>query len=206
MHFFSKTSGMPTQSKPALNPAGNIEGIQILRAVAALMVVLHHARLSVPGSDAWPSFGAAGVDIFFVISGFVMAYTTSIVSSRPVAEVASTGLLAKAGKFLRKRVVRVVPLYWLALLWTSRRDLMHAHIGTDLVKDFLFLPHPNNVFHSWLAPTLQQGWTLNYEAFFYILFAVAILFGAARNRVVLSTLGLHGDGICLDPKWMARRY
>jgi len=46
-----------------------IGGIQVLRATAAILVVAHHARHSVPGSEGWPSFGAAGVDIFFVISG-----------------------------------------------------------------------------------------------------------------------------------------
>ena len=169
--------------KLPINPTGNIEGLQVLRAVAALMVVLHHARLSVPGSTAWPSFGEAGVDIFFVISGFVMAYTTRSVSGASVAE-----KFRAAGVFLRKRAIRVVPLYWLALVWTSRRDLMQRHLSVDLVKDAAFVPHPNAVFHGWLAPTLQQGWTLNYEAFFYVLFAVAMLAGSARTKVVLTAL------------------
>jgi len=169
--------------KPAVNPTGNIEGLQLLRAVAALMVVLHHARLSVPGSTAWPSFGEAGVDIFFVISGFVMAYTTNSEHGTATAD-----KVRAAGVFLRKRALRVVPLYWLALLWTSRRDLAQGHFSFDLAKDAAFVPHPNAVFHAWLAPTLQQGWTLNYEAFFYVLFALAMLFGSARVRVVLGAL------------------
>jgi exopolysaccharide production protein ExoZ len=181
--------------KLAVNPTGNIEGLQLLRALAALMVVLHHARLSVPGSAGWPSFGEAGVDIFFVISGFVMAYTTR---SAPVAGAADK--LRAAGVFLRKRALRVVPLYWLALLWTSRRDLAQGHVSLDLAKDAVFVPHPNSVFHGWLAPTLQQGWTLNYEAFFYVLFALSMLFGSARLRVVLGALAmlvLAGYGLLL---------
>jgi exopolysaccharide production protein ExoZ len=170
--------------KIAVNPTGNIEGLQILRAVAALMVVLHHARLSVPGSGGWPSFGEAGVDIFFVISGFVMAYTTRSIGGA----LSMKSRLHEVGVFLRKRVVRVVPLYWLALLWTSRRDLVQRHVSADLVKDALFIPHPNSVFHDWLAPTLQQGWTLNYEAFFYVLFALSLLCGSARMAAVLSAL------------------
>lgn len=169
--------------KIAVNPTGNIEGLQVLRAIAALMVVLHHARLSVPGSDAWPSFGEAGVDIFFVISGFVMAYTTKLDDDLPMR-----GRLHAAGMFLRRRVIRVVPLYWLALLWTSRRELAQGHVGTDLVKDFFFIPHPNSAFHTWLAPTLQQGWTLNYEAFFYLLFGVTLLFGSRRIALLLGAL------------------
>jgi peptidoglycan/LPS O-acetylase OafA/YrhL len=168
--------------KPSVNPSGNIEGLQVLRAVAALMVVMHHARLSVPGGGGWPSFGASGVDIFFVISGFVMAYTTA-------EQTGSLGArLRSAGRFLRKRAVRIVPLYWLALLWTARKDLLQGRFDSDLAADFFFVPHPNAMFHSWLTPTLQQGWTLNYEAFFYVLFAVAILFGSARIGVLLGAL------------------
>ncbi len=170
--------------KPALNPSGNIEGLQVLRAVAALMVVMHHARLSVPGSGGWPSFGAAGVDIFFVISGFVMAYTTA----ERAGEMGER--LRAAGTFLRKRALRIVPLYWLALLWTARKDLLQGRFDPDLAADFFFVPHPNAVFHGWLTPTLQQGWTLNYEAFFYVLFAVAILFGSARIVALLGALAV----------------
>ncbi len=169
--------------KIAVNPTGNIEGLQVLRAVASLMVVLHHARLSVPGSDGWPSFGEAGVDIFFVISGFVMAYTTNVDDGLPAG-----GRLRAVGMFLRRRVIRVVPLYWLALIWTSRRALAQGQVSTDLAKDFFFIPHPNAAIHSWLAPTLQQGWTLNYEAFFYLLFGATILVGSRRIVVLLSAL------------------
>jgi exopolysaccharide production protein ExoZ len=169
--------------KIAVNPTGNIEGLQVLRAIAALMVVLHHARLSVPGSDAWPTFGEAGVDIFFVISGFVMAYTTN-----PDPRLSMRQRVQAAGMFLRRRVIRVVPLYWLALLWTSRRALVQGQVGTDLAQDFFFIPHPNAAIHTWLAPTLQQGWTLNYEAFFYLLFGAALLFGTQRIRVLLAAL------------------
>ena len=53
-----------------------IDGIQYLRAVAALMVVAHHARHYSPQGDQWSTFGSRGVDIFFVIRGFVMAHST----------------------------------------------------------------------------------------------------------------------------------
>ena len=170
--------------KTPVNPSGNIEGIQVLRAIAALMVVMHHARLSVPHSEAWPGFGDTGVDIFFVISGFVMSYTTALApSGQPMRE-----RLAAIGTFVRKRAIRIVPLYWIALLWTARRELAHGQVGMDLAKDFFFIPHPNAVYHGWLAPTLQQGWTLNYEVFFYVLFACAMLCAAARTRVLLAAL------------------
>ena len=178
------SAGKPKQMKLVANSTGNIEGLQILRAVAALMVVFHHARYSVLGSDGWPTFGETGVDIFFVISGFVMSFTTAqFESSARIKQ-----RLRDAGVFIRKRIIRVVPLYWLALLWTSRRDLSHGNFSFDLLADFLFLPHPNAEFPRSLAPTLQQGWTLNYEAFFYLMFAASILFGTRRFKILVCTL------------------
>ena len=145
----------------------------MLRGVAAVMVVVHHARLSVPGSDAWPAFGASGVDIFFIISGYVMMLTTQ----------GSIG----PGKFLLKRIARIVPLYWLATIWTARR----VSPDLDLVKDGLFIPHYNHDITNWISPMLQQGWTLNYEMLFYLIFAVAMAVGKTyRHFLILVTLAL----------------
>jgi exopolysaccharide production protein ExoZ len=152
-----------------------IDGIQVLRAVAALMVVVLHAKLSTPGSDNWPAFGGAGVDIFFVISGFVMAYTTPQLSGCAPSD---------AWLFLRKRIARIVPLYWLALLWTTRRDMPDL----NLLKDCLFLPHWNAQFPESINPIVVQGWTLNYEMSFYGLFGLAMLFASWRNALLIGAL------------------
>jgi exopolysaccharide production protein ExoZ len=176
-----------TSLKPA-EPAGvgTIEGIQWLRAVAALMVVMFHARLSVKGSEGWPAFGAAGVDIFFIISGFVMAHTM-----RHLAPSSSLPQrLTEAGDFVRKRLARVVPLYWVALMWTARRDIAQGTVNLDLLKDIAFVPHPNTSYPDQLWPMMIQGWTLNYEMFFYALFALSMLFGRPRTIVLLAGLGL----------------
>ena len=150
-----------------------IEGIHVLRAVAAVMVVVHHARISVPGSGAWPAFGASGVDIFFIISGYVMMLTTQ-------------GSITPR-KFLLKRIARIVPLYWLATIWTARRDPPDF----DLVKDALFIPHHNHAITNWIAPMLQQGWTLNYEMLFYLIFAISMAVGKTyRHFLILLTLAL----------------
>ena len=140
-----------------------------MRAVAALMVVMHHAKSSVLGSVGWPSFGAAGVDVFFVISGFVMAHTL-----RHARDDCAGRRRDLAGQFLLKRIVRVVPMYWLAVLWTNRRELAGGSFSPDLLKDLLFIPHPNAAYPDMLWPTVIQGWTLNYEMYFYVLFAVTI--------------------------------
>jgi exopolysaccharide production protein ExoZ len=166
-----------------------IDGIQVLRGVAAAMVVIHHSLLTVLGNVAWPLFGQSGVDIFFVISGFVMAYTTRYdFSNRGVAFT----------NFLSQRIVRIVPLYWLASLWTSRRLLFDTDAVRDLVKDLFFIPHPNRIYSEIIAPTLIPGWTLNYEMFFYLLFGIALLFGNKRTVIIfcallsLTTIGLFG--------------
>ena len=83
-----------------------IHSIQYLRAVAALMVVFHHLIIQIDVYEAVLhsiSVGAAGVDVFFVISGFVIWFVTY-------------GKEVSAGEFFAKRVIRVVPIYWLITL------------------------------------------------------------------------------------------
>ena len=157
-----------------------IEGIQVLRAIAALMVVTQHSRHSVPGSEFLPLFGGAGVDIFFIISGFVMSYTSPIIGGGMKAK------LKAADIFFRKRLARIVPLYWLALAWVARRDFSTPN--NHLVEDFLFIPHFHYLHPTWLSPIIIQGWTLNYEMFFYFVFAIAMLFGTFRLVLLIAIL------------------
>lgn len=167
-----------------------ILGIQYLRAIAALMVVFHHSR-NFFGSygHELTNVGTAGVDIFFVISGFVMAHSTRNFDIN--------GRFAlQASRFLQNRIVRIVPLYWLALLWAARDEIIDGAITLGLIGDFFFIPRfrPPAYVHIW--PILVPGWTLNYEMFFYVLFGAAMLTGKARYAVLsmilltLATLGL----------------
>ncbi len=83
--------------------------IQALRAVAALMVLVFHLcqELTKLGADLPATtfiIGTAGVDLFFVISGFVMVYSSERLFGQPRASI----------QFLARRVVRIVPLYWIA--------------------------------------------------------------------------------------------
>lgn len=156
--------------------------VQVLRAVAALMVVLHHEveslwqrmHVSTFGQD-WVN-GRAGVDVFFVISGFVMA-----ISSEPLR-----GTRHPARTFLARRLERVVPLYW--LLTTVKLVLLHwqpelsSHGGmttAHAICSYLFVPW---VWRGYpMDPVLVVGWTLNFEMLFYVLFSVAL---ALRVRAV----------------------
>lgn len=149
--------------------------IQALRAFAALAVVAYHAA-----GRAGLSFGigAAGVDIFFVISGFIM---TTVTAGRPATPL----------RFAWNRVSRIVPLYWLVTLGMVGLAACLPRLVPNLqadplrvIQSLLFIPHPDaagNVF-----PVLVPGWTLNFEMFFYALFASALVLPRAAQLAALS--------------------
>jgi exopolysaccharide production protein ExoZ len=151
--------------------------IQYLRAVAALLVVMYHVvHHWLPENDIHHYVLMGGVDIFFVISGFVMWGVTA-------------GREGGSWSFFSKRLKRIVPLYWIVTtamlaivlvkpaLLNTRFDVAHV------VTSYLFVPwrHPvKGVFE----PLLIPGWTLNYEMAFYVIFALA-LFAPMRFRLWL---------------------
>jgi exopolysaccharide production protein ExoZ len=138
-------------------------GIQYLRAAAAIAVVLFHAAEKTGGHFA---IGAAGVDVFFVISGFVMWLVSE---RRPLTP----------GRFLTDRIVRIAPAYWLATAvmvvgaFAGLFPNLSLSIG-HMLGSLVFVPvrSPSN---GEIWPVLVQGWTLNYEMFFYAVFALALL-------------------------------
>ncbi len=164
--------------------------VQALRAVAALLVVAYHAfdmwALRVQPGSAWVN-GAAGVDIFFVISGFVM-----VVSSRRLAGEPHGWLT-----FMRYRVVRIVPLYWLlttlklALVFFFAGLALRSSIDIDSVlRSYLFLPVVDSAGH--FRPLLPVGWTLTYEFVFYLLFALALALRVDVLRVLVPAFAVIG--------------
>jgi exopolysaccharide production protein ExoZ len=168
------------------SPVSQLSSIQILRAVAALAIVLHHglheahlAALKLGGSFAWQFVLPleAGVDLFFVISGFVMVF-----ASRDMFGSANAIL-----PFLRRRLARIVPIYWLTtLLFLALSFIGLSPMGRsfpsadEIIATFLFLPYMRP--DGYLQPVYSLGWTLNYEMFFYLLFALALPF--PRERAV----------------------
>jgi exopolysaccharide production protein ExoZ len=165
--------------------------IQALRGVAALLVVLYHAlevwgdRVDSAAPGVGWTNGAAGVDIFFVISGFVM-----VVASRRLA-----GEPGAWHVFLRHRAVRIVPLYWLlttvkvAAVATLSSMVLRTSLDPNFVAgSYLFLPVVDSANH--FRPVLPVGWTLTYEFLFYLLFAAALAIRVDVLRIVVPGLGL----------------
>lgn len=139
-----------------------IYNLHVLRVIAALAVVYYHST-SDAGLNLELSFGSRGVDVFFVISGFIIAY---IGSNNPK-------------QFLRRRMLRVVPFYWAATLVVFAiacvlPNLFHQTRADvpQLVCSLLFLPRETS--YAGLFPTLILGWSLNYEMYFYFAFTGAL--------------------------------
>jgi peptidoglycan/LPS O-acetylase OafA/YrhL len=166
-----------------------LRSLQALRALAALLVVALHALATLRAAgrqsalaDAIGPYGHVGVDIFFVLSGLLMVATTAH---------AAPGL-ASAGAFLRARLRRIVPLYWLltsakvALLVLVPGMLLGARPADawHILASYLFLPAygPDGQ----AVPVLYQGWTLHYEMFFYAAFAALLCITRRRLVAALS--------------------
>jgi len=144
-----------------------VSSIQILRAVAALGVVAlhvsHEGATRLGARSPLPDFsvGAAGVDLFFVISGFIMVY-------------ASDALFARRGApawFFTRRLARIVPLYWAATAAAVACFVALRYAGAleqlswqTLVASLLFVPWPRP--DGAMLPVHMLGWTLNFEMFF----------------------------------------
>lgn len=156
--------------------------LQYARAIASLLVVYAHL-------GGFPFFqsiafdteiGGMGVDIFFVISGYIMWQT---------AQKQSTG------DFLVRRFARIAPAYWFytmllvgiaTFLPTLTRRI---HFDTsEVVMSLLFVPYANS--NGEINPILLQGWTLNYEVYFYLIFALSLLVTNLKLRFWLVLAGL----------------
>lgn len=161
-----------------------LRSIQVLRAGAALSVVLYHAlQWGGVRAEVWQ----AGVDVFFVISGFVMWATTA---EREVG----------VGAFLWRRLTRVAPLYWLAtgvvVIGASLWPALFPMLDWDprrLLLSLGFVMHLDG--RGQPFPVLPVGWSLTYEAWFYLIFAAA-LFVPRGPRLWLLTVALTGASLC----------
>ena len=150
----------------------NFRSIHYLRALAAIMVATFHifSNLKFMRADLDSLYWMrGGVDIFFVISGFVMVQSTS-------------GREISPRKFITQRAQRIVPMYWIASIVTMMQ--IPGLWGLKL-QSLLFIPAMNPKINA-VQPILEPGWTLNYEMFFYVVFAFSLLLKESYRFVAVA--------------------
>lgn len=184
-----------------VNPC-KINSLQILRGIAALIVVFVHEKVlleqynfSSTLGTVLGKFGIFGVDIFFVLSGFLMVITT--INKAPGINTAK--------EFILSRLQRIVPMYWLMttvlvvilFLFPSVFN-KQKFVALNVISSYFFLPSLD--YFGVINPVLYVGWTLIYEMFFYIIFSILLCF--TRHYIIptiaviflfLSFFGLFGS-------------
>lgn len=156
-------------------PRPKLTGIEALRGIAALAVLLYHAARHVDAAYGAPALmrifqsGHAGVDLFFVLSGFLILHVHGSDIGRP----------ERIRHYLRARITRVIPLYWIALALTVLKSAGGHGMPAagSLLWSALLLP-------GWEAPLLGPAWSLQHEILFYGVFAVLILHRCAGLAVL----------------------
>ena len=148
------------------------DSIQALRGLSTLFIILEHVRFL--------NCGAFGVDIFFCISGFMIMFSTH----------------KSSACFLRKRLIRILPLYYLMTFGTYFLLLLFPSMFAQstakpefLIKSLLFIPF--DIGNGILQPIMRIGWTVNCEIFFYLIFFIALHI-SHRYRGLISSLMLGG--------------
>ncbi len=158
-----------------------LHALQYLRAIAALAVVYSHTVIQVEGYQQFLAHaGSFGVDIFFVISGFIMIYIARP-DTRPVA-------------FFIARIRRVVPLYWfftflMAGILLVMPSVFKATVfqWDTLLKSLAFIPHWSTAYEGYVWPIVAPGWSLIFEMYFYLVFAISLLL-AERYRILFISV------------------
>lgn len=169
-----------------------IYNVQGLRLLAAMSIVIAHIilfgnnkyGLNAPRLDALADYLMIGVDIFFIISGFIMVHTKQV--ERP--DDTKQSYLKTAARFFYKRATRIYPVYWLlciALLPVFFMAPEWINSGADeptsLLHSFLLLPDKG-------VPLIMVAWTLEFEMFFYVLFALTLWFRLLTQLCILTAL------------------
>lgn len=155
----------------------NLETLQLVRAVAVILVVFHHSYhllIKYYGIDA-PYFslfeyGSMGVDLFFVLSGFIIFY----IHHKDI------GNKKRLNAFILKRFVRIYPIYWVITLSFVFINLMEGNLYSTIyfLKSFFLLPQSNQ-------PIIGVAWSLIHEILFYIIFSLLIY----SRRIVYPLIG-----------------
>jgi exopolysaccharide production protein ExoZ len=163
-------------------PLSRIRNLQGLRLYAAIPVILYHTGFTLPGMRP---VGIFGVHLFFLLSGYIMA---SIIDNDTTA-------------FLRRRLIRILPLYWSLTLFLFTVAWKFPHLmnatkalPSELLKSLFFVPFAKS--NGLYQPILFVGWTINYEMFFYMMLAVAVLINKRRAAVLGASMMLTVMAVC----------
>ncbi|EDB7430485.1 acyltransferase, partial [Salmonella enterica] len=177
-----------------------IESLQALRGIAAILVMLFHYRFYLRGQDEsgttiWDAlfgWGIIGVDIFFIISGFIMVYTTQNY----------TQCLFSTKRFLINRAIRILPMYYIGLLITfllcgAMSTFHYPEKVQNLLSALTFTVYRTDIIPHYIddGGMYNIRWTLNYEVYFYIVFSLCLL---VKHRL-LALIGFSAFTTCLVP-------
>jgi exopolysaccharide production protein ExoZ len=168
-------SALKTQSR-------RIISIQVCRGLAALLVVLAHlhgieTKYCATNHLYRFEHGALGVDLFFVISGVVIASVTGGKFDSP----------RNAGIFLYHRLARIFPIFWIyTTLTLIAHHLNNDHQAFNVLASYLLVPNH-------LPMVLLQSWTLSYELYFYLVFFLLLLL--VPERIAPWLLALWGIAV-----------
>lgn len=167
--------------------------IQLLRAIAALMVVLHHIAIKGAqyhtGALSDYHIGYFGVDLFFIISGYIMCHS---VTNRPM----------NFRQFMQHRIKRIIPLYWAVtaaamIIYLLAPSMVNSSGGeTSIFSSWTLIPLGNKLL-------VNNGWTLSYEFLFYIIFAGWLISASVNRKIILSSVTLMllvAVGIIFQPQ------
>jgi len=172
--------------------ANRLDSVQLMRFFAGVLVVLAHAESRIARTfprvnevlepidpkllPNWGDVVQVGVHIFFLISGFIMLYSSSNQFAKPKASVT----------FFIKRLIRIVPIYWIlttlsVVILAARPDLFTYRQTLDaawIVASYMFIPWTSVDLVE--SPVIGLGWTLNFEMYFYVIFAVSLIMGRGK--------------------------
>jgi hypothetical protein len=176
--------------KDLLITTGNVlNSLQALRAIAAWMIVLHHFMqiyFNFHGQGFFGRFfsvyGRFGIDIFFVLSGFIIYRSTA-------------GRNIDTLTFLRHRIARIVPAYWVFTILTALVILFfgpivpYTQFSPEFFLSSIFFIPMNNPSGIGMFPLLTMGWTLDFDVVFYLVFALT-LFLPKRWRLIYLFIGI----------------